>query len=52
MFSNTGEPDQDNENHGGKYFENEMMSRVVAIVRNKNNEGIRVELVDEEEDKN
>ena len=29
-----------------------MMSRVVAIVRDKNNEGIRVELVDEEEDKN
>jgi hypothetical protein len=29
-----------------------MMSRVVARVRNKNNEGIRVELVDEEEDKN
>ena len=29
-----------------------MMSKVVEIVRNKNNEGVRVELVDEEDDKN
>ena len=29
-----------------------MMSKVVEIVRNKNIEGVRVELVDEEDDKN
>ncbi len=29
-----------------------MMSKVVEIVRNKNNEGVRAELVDEEDDKN
>ena len=52
MFSNKGEPEQDSENLGGKYFENEMMSKVVEIVRNKNNEGVRFELVDEEDDKN